>query len=60
MYPPEFPFLRMRVGEYLFIPCIDLVGVTHAGHKAAAAQQVRVTAVHCIYGGMLGVMFRLR
>ena len=60
MYPPEFPFLRMQVGEYLFVPCLDLVGVTHAGYKAAATQHVRVTAVHCLFRGMLGVMFRLR
>ena len=60
MYQPEFPFLRMRVGEYLFVPCLDLVGVTHAGYKAAAQQQVRVTAAECIYKGMRGVMFRLR
>ena len=50
----------MRVGEYLFVPCLDLIGVTHAGYKAAAQQQVRVTAAHCLFRGMLGVMFRLR
>ena len=51
-------FHRIRVGECLFIPCLDLQQVELEGRQMAIALGIGMKATRCIYNAHLGVMFR--
>lgn len=62
MKPSDFPWRRMRSGEYCFIPCLDVYAVAVESRVSAARYYGKdcVKAIPCVYQGMLGVMLKKR
>lgn len=61
MTPIRFPWERLKVGQSVFVPCIDAEGVRERGLRTAIPYGIKLQATIGLQRGMYGVLFtRLR
>lgn len=52
-----YPWQSLKPGEGFFVPALNTALVQEMGLRAAVGQRLRIKAVPCIRGGLIGVWF---